>query len=117
MLESGETRHIAAANGPLRNFPLCAPLECVANAPRPNPGPVNIPVVTARLESCGGVCVGLLSKLAKQGNKGQDWIVWETRIDLKCGWTLSRYPFNFSASQWGPDVLTSLTCFEQQIPI
>lgn len=53
MLESGETRHIAATNGPLRNFPLSAPLECVANAPRPNPGPVNIPVVTARLESRG----------------------------------------------------------------
>lgn len=51
MLESGETRHIAATNAPLRNFPLSAPPECVANAPRPGPGPVNIPVVTARLES------------------------------------------------------------------
>lgn len=57
--------------------------------------------------AAGGVC--LPSKLAEQGNKGQDGIVWETQIDLKCGRTLSRHFFNFSASQWGPDVLTSLT--------
>lgn len=103
MLESGETCHIAATNSSLQNFPLSAPLECAANTPRPKPGPVNIPVVTAWLRAVGSVCVCLLLKLAEDGNTAQWDYVGEAvgmephrRTDLNCSWSLSQHSFKCS---------------------